>query len=90
MATQGEDVVLPSRAALPVAMALHELATNAAKYGAFSTQGGHVNLSWETQTGPAGERVLHVVWQEAGGPPVRTPDRRGCFPANRSRWSIRR
>jgi len=77
MDTRGEDVVLPSRAALPVAMALHELATNAAKYGAFSTEGGHVSLSWETHVNPEGERVLHVVWQETGGPPVRTPDRRG-------------
>jgi PAS domain S-box-containing protein len=75
--TRGEDVVLPARAALPVAMALHELATNAAKYGAFSTEGGHVSLTWETTASETGERVLHVVWQESGGPPVRNPDRRG-------------
>jgi two-component system CheB/CheR fusion protein len=56
-------------------MALHELATNAAKYGALSTSGGRVVVSSWTDAGT--EPRLHVVWQELRGPRVVEPARRG-------------
>lgn len=68
----GEPLRLVPRAALALAMALHELGTNAAKYGALSAEGGRVSIGW-TQDG---ER-LHLLWRESGGPPVVPPGRRG-------------
>jgi CheY-like chemotaxis protein len=53
-------------------MALHELATNAAKYGALSTAGGRVDISWQHF-----EENLTLVWSETGGPPVQAPSRTG-------------
>jgi PAS domain S-box-containing protein len=61
------------RAALAISMALHELATNAAKYGALSAPGGQVSLSWT----PDGGSGLTLVWRERGGPPVASPSRLG-------------
>jgi two-component sensor histidine kinase len=55
---------------------LHELATNAAKYGALSTENGSVAISWEV-TGPLAEPRLRLRWAERGGPPVRPPARQG-------------
>src|SRR5215510_11393090 len=55
-----------------VAMVLHELATNAAKYGALSRAGGHVSVRW-TQTAD----MLRIEWKETGGPPVVAPARQG-------------
>jgi len=56
-------------------MTLHELATNAAKYGALSTEVGAVEVAWR-QEPAAGGRALVLVWQERGGPEVRPPQRR--------------
>ena len=70
---RGPDVALTPPAAQALAMALHELATNAAKYGALSAPEGQVEVSW-TQT-EAG--ALSVIWSEHGGPPVAPPSRRG-------------
>jgi len=58
--------------ALALSMALHELATNAAKYGALSSPAGRVDLAWS-----AGEGRLSLRWAEHGGPPVTPPARRG-------------
>jgi two-component sensor histidine kinase len=55
-----------------VALSIHELATNAAKYGALSCPEGRVLVSWNVA--PAG---LQIAWQELGGPPARTPSREG-------------
>ena len=55
-------------------MAFHELATNAAKYGALSTKGGAVDVAWEI-VAPSSE--LHISWRESGGPPVQAPRRSG-------------
>src|SRR5262249_23626061 len=58
----GPDLELPPRQALAIAMAVHELATNAAKYGAFSMPKGRVRVAWTT--GKAGEQRLDFRWQE--------------------------
>jgi two-component sensor histidine kinase len=69
---EGEPLRLAPRAALALAMALHELGTNAAKYGALSVESGRVSIGW-TQD----EDRLRLLWQESGGPPVERPSRRG-------------
>lgn len=72
----GEDVPLPSKAALAFSMAVHELATNAVKYGALSSSSGRVGISWHIQSSGGADRLL-LSWRESGGPPVRQPERRG-------------
>jgi two-component sensor histidine kinase len=57
-------------------MALHELATNAAKYGALSNENGQVRVVWETSGhGPA--KSFRLCWKESGGPPVEAPQQKG-------------
>ena len=73
--TEGPDVRLGARAALALGMALHELATNAAKYGALSGDAGGVSLSWRIRPGESAN--LDLEWREHGGPPVTPPKRRG-------------
>ena len=68
----GPSVDVSPQHALALSMALHELATNAAKYGALSTPGGRATLDWRVQDGE-----LSLRWVESGGPPVATPTRRG-------------
>lgn len=70
---EGPDVALSPAAAQALAMALHELATNAAKYGSLSKPEGRVAVSW-TRTGGG---PLKLLWAESGGPLVATPSRRG-------------
>ena len=72
----GDDVALTPRAGMALALAVHELASNAAKYGALSTPSGRLAVSWTT-TGGAGSRTLAFMWAETGGPAVRPPSRRG-------------
>ncbi len=72
----GPDVRVSPKAAVALGMALGELATNAAKYGALSADEGQVSVSWETLAGEAEPR-LRLVWRETGGPPVSPPSRRG-------------
>ncbi|MEP7452435.1 HWE histidine kinase domain-containing protein [Phyllobacterium sp. SB3] len=76
MVLVGEDIVLPPDHALGLGIALHELATNAAKHGAFSVAGGQVRVSWEIEPGLDGSRVV-IHWVEAGGPPVAARETRG-------------
>jgi two-component sensor histidine kinase len=71
---RGPQVRLPPRTAIAMALAFHELATNAAKYGALSVGGGWVECAWSV-AGP-GER-LHLIWSERGGPRVAPPTRAG-------------
>ncbi|MET3665267.1 PAS domain S-box protein [Caulobacter sp. 1776] len=74
---EGPSVRLAPKAALALSMALHELMTNAAKYGALSNEDGQVRLTWKrTKTADAGER-LRMTWEEIDGPPVSTPTRQG-------------
>jgi PAS domain S-box-containing protein len=72
----GAAVTLPAGAAQPLAMAIHELATNAVKYGALSVPEGFVTVSWTLEGDLPG--MLHLRWAETGGPPVTgVPERRG-------------
>lgn len=73
----GPEVRLTSAAGDCLAMALHELATNAAKYGALSTPQGRVAIRWRDERTADGQRRFHMTWQESGGPPVTPPKRRG-------------
>lgn len=72
----GERVKLNAQAALTLAMILHELATNAAKYGALSQPSGTLSVSWRVTNGASPPR-LAIEWQEMGGPAVTPPARRG-------------
>lgn len=69
----GPDVTVLADAAQPVGMVLHELATNAAKYGALSVPGGTIAVHWTVE--PDGS--IELLWREQGGPPVPKPTRRG-------------
>ena len=62
----GEDIDLAPNDALSLGLAIHELATNAAKYGALSQTGGVVSIKWEREA----DKYVEVFWQERGGPPV--------------------
>jgi two-component sensor histidine kinase len=77
----GERILLKAEAVQNVALALHELATNASKYGALSVPAGKVNIDWAREAGEAGERNLRLTWRESGGPPVTAPSHKGfgCF-----------
>jgi len=68
----GDDVAVTANAATPLALVFHELATNSAKYGALSTEQGHVDLSIRD----AGDR-LHMTWAESGGPTVQVRENDG-------------
>lgn len=72
IAAAGPAVELRPSAALAVALILHELATNALKYGALSARAGQVRIAWQVIDGQ-----LHLDWTETDGPPVQTPSRRG-------------
>jgi PAS domain S-box-containing protein len=72
-AITGESFMLTSDQALGLSLALHELATNAVKYGALSTQAGRIAIDWRIVSGP--RLVLH--WREEGGPQVTEPSKRG-------------
>jgi two-component sensor histidine kinase len=75
---RGEDVVLRPRAVLTLAMAVHELTTNAAKYGALSAPGGRVEIHWQAvRTADNKRPVLRIDWSEQGGPLVTNPQQRG-------------
>jgi two-component sensor histidine kinase len=68
----GPSVALGERAVNNVAMVFHELATNAAKYGAHVVDGGRVTVKWQIQDG-----MIVLTWRETGGPPVAAPERKG-------------
>jgi PAS domain S-box-containing protein len=73
---EGAPVELSPRAALTLGMCFHELATNAAKYGALSGPEGRVLVRWRKEARD-GVSVLLIDWSEAGGPPVSPPTRKG-------------
>lgn len=68
----GPNVILPADLALPLSLVVHELATNASKYGSLSNETGSVKIDWTLEN-----KRLHFLWIESGGPPVAPPARRG-------------
>jgi two-component sensor histidine kinase len=77
IAVRGPDLRITAAAAQVIGMALHELATNAGKYGALSTDTGHVDIVWRLERAGAGGRRFLMEWSESGGPTVVAPARRG-------------
>jgi PAS domain S-box-containing protein len=73
---QGPPARLNAAAAQNIGMALHEMATNAAKYGALSNEAGAVEIEWGRTRSGSGNKFC-VIWRESGGPPVVEPTRRG-------------
>jgi PAS domain S-box-containing protein len=74
---KGNDVLLSPKATLTLAMVFHELATNAAKYGALSNDAvGKADIAWQVESTPQGDR-MRLRWQESDGPPVLPPGRKG-------------
>jgi two-component sensor histidine kinase len=72
----GPPVDLPPTTAVPMAMILHELCTNALKYGALSNDEGRITIRWTTRPDERGT-VIRLSWSEKGGPPVQTPGEEG-------------
>ena len=70
---QGPDVHLNANQSLKLTMVLHELATNAVKYGALSNATGSVGIAWQRED----RKRLKLTWQETGGPPVVPPTHKG-------------
>jgi PAS domain S-box-containing protein len=73
---EGPQVRLEPKTAVSMAMALHELTTNAVKYGALSADGGWVDIGWTARPTPSGVE-LRLCWAELGGPPAKGPERAG-------------
>ncbi|MGX1167016.1 two-component sensor histidine kinase [Bradyrhizobium sp. USDA 372] len=72
----GPAIRLSPRQVVPMSLILHELVTNAWKYGALSKSGGLVHLSWRTSE-EQNKTILHIDWREENGPPVTRPTRAG-------------
>jgi len=75
-ALDGPDLSIVPKTAISLALAIHELATNAVKHGALSQAGGHVTIRWARAPSDGATR-FSLVWEESGGPPVVTPTQRG-------------
>jgi PAS domain S-box-containing protein len=73
---EGEPLYLLPRAAQSLALVLHELATNAAKYGSLSAQNGAVRITW-SRVREAGPGMVRLTWREAGGPKIESPSGHG-------------
>jgi PAS domain S-box-containing protein len=74
---EGPQVFLAAEATQATAMVLHELATNAAKYGALCADSGHVSVRWQCASNGSASTALFLEWQETGGPAVVAPTRPG-------------
>jgi PAS domain S-box-containing protein len=80
LTAQGPALVLPPKVSLSLSLALHELATNAVKYGSLSGPGGSVAVTWEieeAEDGEDGARLLRLAWRESGGPQIAPPQSSG-------------
>jgi PAS domain S-box-containing protein len=73
----GPPLLLCGEAAQAIGMALHELATNAGKYGALSSDTGRIKINWDVRHRTGREEQFAIVWRELHGPPVKEPERRG-------------
>jgi two-component sensor histidine kinase len=69
----GEDVRVTASSAQTIGMAVHELATNALKYGALSNDRGEVRIGWSAAREKGGKEMLQMLWAEEGGPAVEAP-----------------
>jgi two-component sensor histidine kinase len=74
---KGPPVLLDQAATQNIGLALHELATNAAKYGALSVPAGRVAIEWRPVSNSDGGRALNLSWRERNGPEVSEPSRKG-------------
>ncbi|WP_288584943.1 PAS domain-containing protein [uncultured Methylobacterium sp.] len=72
---EGPSLALAPQATLSLSLLLHELTTNAVKYGALSAEAGKVSVAWRVEDDD--ERTVVLTWQEGGGPPAQAPTRRG-------------
>jgi two-component sensor histidine kinase len=77
LAAHGPALLLAPLAVQDLGMALHELATNASKYGALSVPTGKIEIGWTVVDGTADGKRFQMTWRESGGPMVSPPDRRG-------------
>jgi two-component sensor histidine kinase len=77
LSLSGPSVSLSPKTALSLSLAMHELATNALKHGAWSADQGLVVISWRTYLPEKGRERLFIEWRESGGPAVEAPTRRG-------------
>lgn len=73
----GPPVRVSPQQAVALSLALHELVTNALKYGALSVSAGRVTITWNVAQDGQGRRYMNLLWEEAGGPAVRKPERGG-------------
>ncbi len=89
IALHGPDIELKAEAAQALALVLHELATNSAKYGSLSASEGRLEVTWRILSDARGEPVFRLFWTERGGPPVYPPSRRG-FGSTVLRTSVER
>lgn len=74
---EGPPVRLSPQQAVSLSLALHELATNALKYGALSANGGRVAITWNVALDGHGRRYMNLLWAEYGGPAVSKPEQTG-------------
>jgi PAS domain S-box-containing protein len=77
IALTGPEVFLSAPAAQTIAMAIHELATNAGKYGALSNETGRVRIAWSIESAKSAGENFRMSWDETDGPPVAAPERAG-------------
>jgi PAS domain S-box-containing protein len=73
----GPPLAISAPAAQPIGMALHELATNAGKYGALANGSGRISIAWSVKSMDGKKPVFTMIWRERGGPPVKAPARQG-------------
>jgi two-component system CheB/CheR fusion protein len=74
---EGPSTLLPAKAALALGMVVHELATNAVKYGALSAAAGRVAVKWQVESNGSATPGLVLHWEESNGPPTKAPERKG-------------
>lgn len=74
---RGPNLNVTPTAAQNLALSIHELATNASKYGALSVPAGRVSLTWAIERADNGDDQVRISWREKGGPPVKEPRRKG-------------
>ncbi|MBL0922982.1 MAG: MASE1 domain-containing protein [Sphingomonadaceae bacterium] len=73
----GEDVMLAPSIAQSMTLVVHELTTNAAKYGCLSNETGRLSVEWKIDQRPPATPLLNMTWHESGGPPVSAPTHKG-------------